>query len=236
MKRRVGILISTTVVCLTAAPAAHATFLMDAQIDFTSDPIAVGSSGTGTLSFTNDSTVNEDADSVDRVVLEPSCRNPGQQPPCTDREPGIFSIGTGTGVTGTACAGTTFNVTTSNAAPFQGSLDFTPSVAIPDMLVNATCAITFTYTALAVPTIDTQGEDGTQTDQIAIVRAEHNGGGPTIFCCGTGDTTVNPAPATTQQPPPAATPTPAPVPKKKCKKAKKHKRSAVAAKKCKKKR
>ncbi len=238
MKHRVGILLSVTVLCLVAAPAAQATFNMDPQIDFTTDPIQVGSSGTGTLSFSNESTASEDADSIERIVLEPSCRLPGSTPPCINREPGIFSITNATGVTGTSCQGLTFNVNL-GSAPFGGSLEFTPTGGlgtIPNMPVSAQCNINFTYAALAVPTFDTQGEDGIQTDQIAIVRAEHNGGGAVLFCCGTGDTTVTPAPATTQQPPPAATPTPAPAPapaKKKCKKAKKG--SASAAKKCKKK-
>jgi hypothetical protein len=233
MKRTVGILFSATALCLVAAPAAQATFQMDPQIDFAADPIAVGSSGTGTLAFSVTSTAAEDADSIERIVLEPSCRLPGQTPPCTNREPGIFSIGTGTGVTGTACAGLTFNVT-AGTAPFVGSLEFTPPGGlsmIPDMLDNETCAITFTYTATGVPTFDTQGETGIQTDQLSEVRAEHNGGGAEAFGPGTGDTTVTPGPPATN-PPPTPTPTAAPA-KKKCKKAKK--RSAVAAKKCKKK-
>jgi hypothetical protein len=229
MNRRVGIFLSATVLCLVAAPAAQATFSMNPSIDFATDPIAVGSSGAGTLSFSNDSTAGEDADSIERIVLEPSCRLPGSTPPCVNREPGIFSIGTGTGVTGTSCQGITFNVTL-GTDPFGGSLEFTPSSAIPNMPAFASCVINFTYAALAVPTFDTQGEDGIQTDQIAIVRAEHNGGGAMLFCCGTGDTTVTPAPPVTT-PPPAAAPTPTPAPKNRCKKAKK--RSAVAAKKCK---
>ncbi len=238
MKSTVGILISATVLCLAAAPAAQATFTMNPQVDFATDPIAVGSSGTGTLSFSNESTAAEDADSVDRIVLEPSCRLPGQTPPCTNREPGIFSIGSGTGVTGTACAGITFTPTV-GLAPFVGSVVFSPSAPVPDMATtgaSATCAITFTYTARAVPTFDTQGEDGIQTDQLAEVRAEHNGGGPTPFGPGTGDTTVTPGPpATDPIPTPTPTPTSTPAPaKKKCKKAKK--RSAVASKKCKRKR
>jgi hypothetical protein len=236
MKRTVGILLSATALCLAAAPAAQATFTMTPQIDFATDPIAVGSSGAGTLSFSNDSSGGEDADSIERIVLEPSCRLPGSTPPCINREPGIFSITNATGVTGTSCQGLTFNVTL-GTAPFGGSLEFTPTGglgAIPNMPVSAQCNINFTYSALAVPTFDTQGEDGVQTDQIAVVRAEHNGGGATLFCCGTGDTTVTLAPPVTN-PIPTSTPAPTPTPttKKKCKKAKK--RSAVAAKKCKKK-
>ena len=238
MRRGLGILISAAVICLAAAPAAQATFTMTPIIDFTTDPIAVGDSATGTLSFSNDSTAGEDADSIERIVLEPSCRLPGDIPPCENREPGIFSISNATGVTGTSCQGLSFNVNL-GAAPFGGSLEFTPTgglSTIPNMPANAECVIDFTYSALKVPTFDTQGEDGVQTDQIAIVRAEHNGGGPELFCCGTGDTTVTPADTTPPPPvtptPPAATP-PAPTPKKKCKK--KGKKAAAAAKKCKKK-
>ena len=230
MKRRVGILLSATVLCLAAAPAAQATFTMNPQIDFATDPIAVGSSGAATLAFSNDSTAGEDADSIERIVLEPSCRLPGQTPPCTNREPGIFAIGTGTGVTGTSCQGITFNVT-AGTSPFVGSLEFTPQAPIPNMAANATCSINFTYTALAVPTFDTQGETGTQTDQLAEVRAEHNGSGPLQFGPGTGDTTVNPAPPVTT-PIPTPTPTPTTATTKKCKKKGK---KATAAKKCKKK-
>ncbi len=240
MKRTLGVLllISATVLCLAAAPAAQATFTMTPQVDFATDPIAVGSSGAGSLTFSNDSTAGEDADSIDRIVLEPSCRLPGSTPPCLNRDPGIFAISSGTGVTGTSCQGITFNVNL-GAAPFGGSLEFTPQGGlgtIPNMPANASCVINFTYTALAVPTFDTQGETGVQTDQLAEVRAEHNGGGPESFGPGTGDTTVTPAPPAAA---PAPTPTlspapaPAPAPKKKCKKAKK--RSAAAAKKCKKK-
>jgi hypothetical protein len=231
MKRWLGIPLSTAALVLAVAPAAHAAFLMTPQIDFATDPIQVGSSGTGTLAFSNDSTTNVTATPINEIVLEPSCRLPGETPPCTNREPGIFSISSGTGVTGTSCAGITFNVTT-GIAPFAGSLEFIPQSAIPPMLPNATCAINFTYTALAVPTFDTQGEDGIQTDQLAEVRAEPNGGGPTQFGPGTGDTTINPAPpATNQQPPPAATPAPAPT----AKKCKKKRKTAFIAKKCRKK-
>jgi hypothetical protein len=240
MKRRVSILLAAMTVCLVAAPAAQATFTMDPQIDFTTDPIAVGSSGAGTLSFSNISNANEDADSIERIVLEPSCRLPGDTPPCDNRDPGVFSITNVTGVTGTSCQGLTFTVGL-GTAPFGGSLELTPTGGlgtIPNMPVSAECVINFTYTALAVPTFDSQpGEDGIQTDQLSFVRAEHNGGGATGFGPGTGDTTVTPAPPPTPPltpTPPAATPTPAPVKKQKCKKAKK--RSAVAAKKCKKKR
>jgi hypothetical protein len=239
MKRSVGILISATVIGLAAAPAAQATFTMNPQIDFAKDPIAVGSSGAGTLSFSNDSTAGEHAVSIERIVLEPSCRFPGEQPPCTNREPGIFSIGTGTGVTGTSCQGITFNVGL-GMDPFGGSLQFNPSSAIPDMPVNASCLIKFTYTALAVPTFDTQGETGVQTDQLAEVRAD-SGGGPIGFGPGTGDTTVTPAPPVTPVTPvtPVVPVTPAapsvtPAPKK-CKKNKKKGKKAAAAKKCKKK-
>jgi len=230
--KRWMILLSTAALSLAFAPAANAAFSMDTVIDFATDPIQVGSSGTGTLAFSNDSTTNVTATPIDEIVLEPSCRLPGQTPPCSNREPGIFSISSGTGVTGTSCAGITFDVTT-GIVPFAGSLEFAPQSAIPPMPPNATCAINFTYTALAVPTVDTQGEDGIQTDQLSEVRAEPNGGGGISFGPGTGDTTVTPAPPATT-PPPAAAPTPIAAPaKKKCKKAKK--RSASAAKKCKKK-
>jgi hypothetical protein len=238
MKRGLVILVSTAAICLTAAPAAQATFLVSPSIDFTTDPIQVGTSATGTLSFSIDG--DEDADSIDRIVLEPSCRNPGQTPPCSNRDPGIFSITNATGVVGTSCEGLTFTVG-QGAAPFGGSLEFTPTGGlgtIPDMPFGAQCNINFTYTALAIPTFDSQpGENGKQTDQIAIVRAEHNGGGPVLFCCGTGDTTVTPAdttpPPVTPVTPVVPTPTPTAPVKKKCKKAKKG--SASAAKKCKKK-
>ena len=226
MKRSLGILISATALCLAAAPAAQATFNMDPQIDFAKDPIAVGSSGTGTLSFSNESTASEHAVSIERIVLEPSCRFPGQTPPCTNREPGIFSICTGAGVTGTSCQNITFNVGL-GADPFGGSLQFNPSSAIPDMPVGASCLIRFTYTALAVPTFDTQGEAGIQTDQLAEVRADDTGG-PTSFGPGTGDTTVTPAPPVTPVTPVAPVPA-----AKKC--MKKKSKKAATAKKCKKK-
>jgi hypothetical protein len=236
MKRSLGILISATALCLAAAPAAQATFTINPSIDFTTDPIAVGSSGAGTLSFSNDSSGGEDADSIERIVLEPSCRLPGSTPPCINREAGIFSISDGTGVTGTSCQNRTFDVTL-GTDPFGGSLEFTPSAPIPDMPVGAFCVINFTYTALAVPTFDTQGEDGIQTDQIVEVRADHNGGGALPFCCGTGDTTVKPKPATPPVTPvtpviPVTPVTPVAPASKKCKKKGK---KAVAAKKCKKK-
>lgn len=190
------------------ASSAGAVFMLTPQVDFAADPITVGSSGTGTLSFTNDSTAGEDADDIERIVLEPSCRNPGETPPCSDREPNIFSIGTGTGAIGTACQGITFNPT-AGALPFTGSVELTAQTAIPDMPVNATCVITFSYTALGVPTVDTQGQAGTQTDQLALVRGD-DGGGPVGFGPGTGDTTINPfvappAPPATPVPTPAAT-------------------------------
>jgi hypothetical protein len=212
-----------------SATAAQATFTMTPEIDFATNPVAVGSSGTGIFTFTNDSTAGETALFIDRIVLEPSCRLPGDTPPCENREPGIFSIGNAVGVTGTSCQNLTFNVTL-GTPPFGGSLEFSPPSAIPAMPPNASCVINFTYTALAVPTFDTQpAEPGVDTDQSALVRAD-SGGGP-----------VDPAPPV-QTPPvtnpvtqPPVTPL-APVPvqpaKKKCKK---KKTAAALAKKCKKK-
>jgi hypothetical protein len=229
MKRWVGILLSATVLCLAAAPAAQAALSFTPQIEFATSPIAVGSSGAGTFAFTNDSSPALSA-SIERIVLEPSCRLPGDDPPCENREPGIFSISNVTGAIGTVCQGITFNVG-AGAAPFTGSLQFNPQTPIPDMPANTSCVINFTYTALAVPTFDTQpGEGGQDTDQNAAVRAD-SGGGPIQFGPGTDFTAVTPAP-------PAAIPTPTPTPiptstKKKCNKAKKG--SALAAKKCKKK-
>jgi hypothetical protein len=242
MKRRAGILVSAMALCLAAAPAAQATFTMIPEIEFTTSPIAVGSSGTGVFTFTNASNNGETALFIDRIVLEPSCRLPGATPPCGNREPGIFSIGNAVGVTGTSCQDLTFNVNLGQA-PFGGSLEFTPTGGlgtIPSMPPNASCVINFTYTALAIPTFDTQpAEPGVDTDQSALVRAD-SGAGPLPFGPATDFTAVDPAPPV-QIPPvtnpptvaPTTTPPPAVVPKKKCKK--KVKKTAAAAKKCKKK-
>jgi hypothetical protein len=234
MKRRLGILISAGILMLAAAPNAHAVFSMAPQIDFATSPIAVGSSGTGTFTFTNDSTAGETAMFIERIVLEPSCRLPGDPPPCENREPGIFSITNAVGVVGTSCQGLTFNVTL-GAAPFGGSLEFGPPNAIPAMPPNAECVINFTYTALAVPTFDTQpGEPGMDTDQNAVVRAD-SGGGPVTFGPATDFTAVSPAPPPTNPPVTNPTPTPTTPAPPRCKKGQKLKKGKCVKKKRKKK-
>jgi hypothetical protein len=237
--RRAIIFLAAALAALAFAPAAHATLSFSTSVDFTVTPITVGSSANATISFTNnsDGLQGGNTSTVDNIFLDPSCDDAGASPPCMNPETGVFSIGNGTGAAGTVCAGDTFTVGPA-PVPFTGSLEFSRQGGDLDMVVNQTCLINFTYTALRVPTVDGQpGEPGVDTNQDLMVRVfnPQNFDSPVPFGPATDFTAVAPAPATSTPPPPALVAAAGPTGQQAAALAKCKKKRGKARKKCKKK-
>ena len=109
---------------------------------------------------------------ITNITLVPSCGVIASMDcPAAFFEPDVFSLSpTGTGVAGTACAGTTFTIT--NIDSLQDKYLFTPSA--PVVLgpadtggLAAQCRIDFTVDVLRVPTFDSRVEAGVQTNELA---------------------------------------------------------------------
>ncbi len=103
------------------------------------------------------------------ITLTPSCGLLGLESKCDSAgtDPGVLKVSaTGLGKTGTACAGTTFDIAV--IEPLTGKLRITPQGGGHVLLagVNATCEIDFTFDVLKVPAIDQDPAPGVQTVQI----------------------------------------------------------------------
>ena len=138
-------------------------------------PVTVGQTNVPSrLTITNVSTDQQGTQNVaiTNITLVPSCGVIASiDCPAAFFEPDVFSLSpTGTGVAGTACAGTTFTIT--NIDSLQDKYLFTPSV--PVVLgpadtggLAAQCRIDFTVDVLRVPTFDSRVEAGVQTNELA---------------------------------------------------------------------
>ena len=134
----------------------------------------ISSNGSGETNFDTDSFMIND------ITLVPSCGSQvfSSDCPVGSRDPGVIVPDplTGTGRSGTACAGRTFAISLIDAA--QGKYRFTPDASIvvgpsggPQLA--ATCAIDFTSRVLKAPTIDSDAvATGRQTDQKAFTEVE----------------------------------------------------------------
>lgn len=131
----------------------------------------------GSLQIVNDSTTPENAGSitVNTLTLTPSCGGFGGPAGCSTaaKDPGVITLSsTGTGRGGTACAGSTFAFTITDATTDKYTI--TPSApAIPIVLgppgsATDTCVIDFTYNIAKNPTKDADpAQAGVQTAQVA---------------------------------------------------------------------
>jgi hypothetical protein len=215
------------------AGSANATILFSVQPILVTDPVTVGQTGLpGSIILANDSTApnNDSGVEVEQIRFTPSCNGVFAVPPCPSPEPGVITASaTATGAAGSQCAGINFPFAVTDNATGEILVAIPPGTfTLPS---GSECRINFTYTVVKSPATDSQpGEPGVQTDQNLRVRFNHPDSLDLVVEIGSDFTTINPAAVPT--PPGAVPPVTTPTPKKKCKKAKK--RSAVAAKKCKK--
>jgi hypothetical protein len=161
------------------------------------------------LTISNSSTASQATQSItlSNITLVPSCGVIASiDCPAASFDPDVFALSaSGTGVAGTACAGTTFTIT--NIDQTQDKYLFTPSSTVvlgPAATggLAARCVIDFTIDVLRVPTHDSRPEAGVQTNELGGATGTAT---DTQVGQGTGSnfTTVNraqPAIATTASP------------------------------------
>ncbi|MGH9125183.1 MAG: beta strand repeat-containing protein [Acidimicrobiales bacterium] len=163
--------------------------------------VTVGQTGLpANLTIQNTSTTPDNASNVtlSTIDLVPACGTtfgtaPINDCPIANADPGVFTLSpTGTGQAGTACAGTTFTITTVD--PATGQVSFSPSTPVvlqppgtgPGGAL-AECVIDFTFTVNMGPThVDANG----QVDQLGFASGTntlgHTGSG-----AGSSAVTVN---------------------------------------------
>lgn len=206
--RRVAVACVVSAGCaLGAAPAAWAGTAVNASPDIPNPngPVTVGQTVPSTLTVQNDSTAAQASQQItvvnDSITLVPSC---GTIPvgtsdcPSGSVDPGVFSLsGSGTGESGTACAGMTFTIVKTD--PLQGKYQFREPAGTSVVLGNANaggpasrCVIDFTTSVLMVPTHDARPDTGVQTDEVDAVSVVAADGQPGSGI-GTNFTTVGPA-------------------------------------------
>src|SRR6266481_4625468 len=96
----------------------------------------------------------------DSITFTPSCGSlpGGAVPPCPNPDPGVFSVSpTGTGRTGTNCAGQTYSI--SQTSPATGEMRLVgPAITLngsdPTTRVGGTCIIDMTVDIMKAPSID----------------------------------------------------------------------------------
>jgi len=88
------------------------------------------------------------------------------------RGPGVFALSaTGSGLPGSACAGQTFTISAPNAS---GKVSFTPANQVV-LAVGAKCEISYTFSVLKMPTVDSNPGPGVQTTEIGFASGTHTG-------------------------------------------------------------
>jgi hypothetical protein len=125
--------------------------------------VAVGDTGVAaSLTIANNSTADEGTVTISDISLIPSCGN--FTTTCTAPDPDVFSLSaTGTGHTGTSCAGDTFTIAETDAT--TGKVSFTRTGGSLTLAFGASCTIDFTIDVLKSPTLDALAAAGTQTAQ-----------------------------------------------------------------------
>jgi hypothetical protein len=183
-----------------AAPAAFAGVGLTVFPDFPTSVVAGQSDVPATLTVVNNSTLLDAVGTVTVTSLRlvPSCSNPldtGCDNAGSAADPGTFTLSsTGTGRTGTACAGQGFNLT---PAPGTGEVTFTPAsgsllLSAPSLINDLNqCVIDFTFNVNRAPNHDASPATiGAQTAQVAYAQAVHTVLGTPGSGTGSGITTV----------------------------------------------
>ncbi|MGI9089104.1 MAG: hypothetical protein ACR2HH_15405 [Chthoniobacterales bacterium] len=158
--------------------------------------VLVGQNGVAaSLTRQNNSTAPESSGNivVSQIELVPACGNASAH--CVGgADPGVLQLSpTATGRVGTACAGTTFTVSTVD--PSTGEVSFQPSggpvVLGPSAGTSNTCSIDFTFNAVKAPTKDADGATaGLQTDQSSSANGQASVNGNTGSGFGSSTMTV----------------------------------------------
>ena len=178
------------------------------------------------LSIGNTSTGAEAGGTLTLNLIKqtPSCGSDTPVPcPAADLDMDVFLVkGPAIGMTGTACSGTAFSISTPDTT--TGEVEFTPNSPIILGPVGtgalATCTIDFFVDVLKIPTHDASDAPGVQTNVLGRVRAVASVNG--VMGTGTGSGVVTlleqptptptPTPTTTPTTTPTATPTKTPTP------------------------
>ncbi|MBA2324535.1 MAG: hypothetical protein H0V92_11175 [Pseudonocardiales bacterium] len=190
-------------------------------------PVTVGDVVATSLTITNASNASQSADDVrlDSITLVPSCGTAsviGGDCPAGGFDPGVLRpSSTGTGGSGTSCAGVPFTIDLIDSA--QGKYAFNHSTVVVLGAASrggplASCVIEFTTTVVKEATKDAfPATAGTQTLQTGAATGTDFGPtqanvGLTGAGFGTDVTTVNPSPTPPPPPPPITPPPPTTTP------------------------
>ncbi len=172
----VALVVFAAALVLPASPAFAAVVL---SADSTAPgSITVGDTGVpATIHVANNSTGAQAAGTVtlSQIALWPTC---GAQvlAPCTAPDTGVVALSaTGSGIAGSACAGQTFTI---SAPDPTGRVLFTPANQVV-LALGAKCEISYTFSVLKMPTLDSNPGPGIQTTEIGIVGGTHIGTGAT---------------------------------------------------------
>src|SRR5437763_6261239 len=145
----------------------------------------VGETGkTGSIQLTNAHFAPQQNETVNTLVFNPSCKtvNDGISPcPPGQGDLGVFSISaTGTGRTGTACAGQVFNFAPPDANGNILITSATPIVLPANLTLAQQCVIDFLFNVVKLPTADcnTPPAAGLQTCSGGFVAVTNVSGSP----------------------------------------------------------
>jgi len=164
-------------------------------------PVSVGQNSVAvTLTLTNSSDGGNVSESVDvaNIYHTPSCGSSANSI-CQggNIDTGVFAVHSGTGRTGSACAGLTF---TAGAPDGSGAVTFTPSGSVTlgpadGSGISKQCIIDFTVDVLKLPTVDASGSAGVQTKQLGSASFTGDSSGDDGGAFGSDTTTVKASPS-----------------------------------------
>ena len=166
--RAVGLVAAVLAVAVVPVEPASAAVSVSSSLTVPA-AVTVGEHLSGSVTVVNTNTVPNQAESntLTQVLVTPSCGTTGAAAnPCPTPDPGVFSVLSASGATGTACAGVVF---TSGTPDASGSIVLTPtspvSLAPPGGTAGSDrCTVNFTLLTLKVPAIDSNpGAPGVQT-------------------------------------------------------------------------
>ena len=163
------------VIVLACARAAMANAVIAMAVEFPATVTAGMTGNAADLDFRNVSTPASLTIAVDSIRLTPSCAKYTASV-CTSVDNGVFAVAaSGSGRTGTACAGVAFTFAP-HAGATDGTLDVTPSAPVTLGTPGAPnggdrCTIDFTFDVLKYPAKDAQATvTGRQTSPGAVVN------------------------------------------------------------------
>ena len=177
--RRFSVKLLVLAAVLVVVPALPASAAVSLSMQTNSPAtFTVGDTGVpATLTITNNSNGAQAAGTVtlSQISLWPSC-GAEQHTSCPTPDLGVVALSaTGSGMAGSACAGQTFTI---SAPDGTGKVSFTPANQVV-LALGGQCTISYTYSVLKMPGIDSNVGAGIQTTEIRLVGGTHPGTGAT---------------------------------------------------------